>query len=334
MAAKRGEKWQARFRTPEKYHRPTFDTKEEAELWEKKARAAYATGRPIPDPKVFASDGGFTLKAFIDKFAEGIWHGKAYSEKTKQYCGHLVDFFGEDKLLADITAMNVHEWIDHLRVDHENSDSTINKKNSVFRTLLKKAKELEVIEGFPVIPHFKPGKGRTRFLSEVEEKTLLERLKWASSPEMYHRVIFMLDTGARDSDVRRLQWDHIDFKARKVTFWKTKNTKPRTLPLTSRALEALLCQQQTGAEKPFPISYSAFRENWQRILTILQWDDPSLVPYVLRHTCASKLVQRGVDLRRVKDWMGHKTIQTTMIYAHLATKDLDVCVDALEENAA
>ena len=40
--------------------------------------------------------------------------------------------------------------------------------------------------------------------------------------------------------------------------------------------------------------------------------------YCLRHTFASRLVMAGVDIRTVAELMGHKTIQMTMRYAHLA----------------
>ncbi len=40
------------------------------------------------------------------------------------------------------------------------------------------------------------------------------------------------------------------------------------------------------------------------------------------HTCASRLVQRGVPLKVVQEWMGHKAINMTMRYAHLAPANL------------
>lgn len=58
--------------------------------------------------------------------------------------------------------------------------------------------------------------------------------------------------------------------------------------------------------------------------------DEDVVPHVLRHTCASRLVQGGIDIRRVQTWLGHQTLTMTMRYAHLATNDLDVCVPILE----
>lgn len=46
-------------------------------------------------------------------------------------------------------------------------------------------------------------------------------------------------------------------------------------------------------------------------------EDRQFVPYALRHTCCSRLVQRGANLRVVQEWMGHKTITVTLRSAHL-----------------
>ena len=61
--------------------------------------------------------------------------------------------------------------------------------------------------------------------------------------------------------------------------------------------------------------------------------EPDVVPHILRHTCASRLVQGGIDIRRVQTWLGHQTLQITMRYAHLASGDLDICVPILERAA-
>ena len=50
----------------------------------------------------------------------------------------------------------------------------------------------------------------------------------------------------------------------------------------------------------------------------------------LRHTFASHLVMKGVDLRTVANLMGHRDIKMTMRYAHLAPEHLQAAVDILE----
>lgn len=49
----------------------------------------------------------------------------------------------------------------------------------------------------------------------------------------------------------------------------------------------------------------------------------------LRHTFASQLVQNGVDLYTVSKLLGHRTIQMTEIYAHLAPQTLQDAIKKL-----
>ena len=85
------------------------------------------------------------------------------------------------------------------------------------------------------------------------------------------------------------------------------------------------------------------REQWGGLITPLQFAEfvtrnaakaagiESLTKvHTLRHTFASHLVMKGVDLPTVKKLMGHSDIQTTMVYAHLAPDHLAEAVDRLE----
>jgi len=53
----------------------------------------------------------------------------------------------------------------------------------------------------------------------------------------------------------------------------------------------------------------------------------------LRHTFASHLVMKGIDLRTVAKLMGHKDIKMTMRYAHLAPDHLQAAVDVLTQRS-
>jgi len=70
---------------------------------------------------------------------------------------------------------------------------------------------------------------------------------------------------------------------------------------------------------------------WDRLRTHLNYShDKQFVVHSLRHTCASRLIQRGVPLAVVQKWMGHRAIQTTLRYAHLAPDNFKVALEALE----
>lgn len=84
--------------------------------------------------------------------------------------------------------------------------------------------------------------------------------------------------------------------------------------------------------KLFPFDNDWMRYVWDRARSHLGFiNDEHFVPYIRRHTCASRLVQRGVPINVVKEWLGHKSIQMTMRYAHLAPNNLKAAADALDD---
>ena len=102
----------------------------------------------------------------------------------------------------------------------------------------------------------------------------------------------------------------------------SKNGEARHVPLNAPALGALGILKKQAKPKA-PVFLNARGE---RLTSPRYWFDPAVETagiedftwHCLRHTFASRLVMAGVDLRTIQELMGHKSIQMTCRYAHLA----------------
>jgi integrase len=137
-----------------------------------------------------------------------------------------------------------------------------------------------------------------------------------------------LDTGARVGEALKVQWK--DIQNNMVTFWDTKNNTSRSIPLTSRLSTLLQNKEPSG---PFlNINYNELHYVWGKAKEALGLaNDEEFVPHCLRHTCASRLVQSGVPILTAKEFLGHKSVNITMRYAHLAPQNLKEAIKALEK---
>jgi integrase len=237
--------------------------------------------------------------------------------------------FGSD--FVSFTDDMVDRLIASLR-NRGNSNATINRKMAALSKLLRKAYKMGDIHSLPEFRRQKENAGRIRFLEPEEEARLFEAIRIRN--ELYSRFcIFLVDTGARLGEGIGLRW--ADVRTARATFWITKSGRSRSVPLTARAMAAVKASGRHGSGPFNEIDQAKFRADWNKAKEeVGLGNDPDVVPHVLRHTCASRLVQGGVDLRRVQTWLGHQTLQMTMRYAHLASHDLDVCVPILERAIA
>ena len=211
-----------------------------------------------------------------------------------------------------------------------NSNATINRKMAALSKLLRKAYKMGDIHSLPEFRRQKERAGRIRFLEYDEEDRLFGAIK-ARCEDSYRLSIFLVDSGCRLGEALGLIWN--DIQEHRVSFWITKSGRSRTIPLTERAENAIRIDAK-GLKGPFSMLTAVrFRTIWNEVKAeVGLGEDTQVVPHILRHTCASRLVQGGIDIRRVQMWLGHQTLQMTMRYAHLATNDLDSCVNVLDRD--
>jgi integrase len=246
-----------------------------------------------------------------------------------------VSFFGATQALSSITTDSLDEWVSALKAKG-NKPATINRKLAAVSAMFTTAKQRGGVAAVPHIPHQKTYKGRTRFLTQTEEVSLMSALSTPIAAASRAFTSLLIDTGLRCGELFALTAENVDLQRRELTVWESKGNVARTIPLTKRAhglLNALLSADlQPGRRVFHGFTKFTYRYHWQEARARLgKLDDVQWVPHMLRHTCASRLVQGGAPLVVVKEWMGHGNIATTMLYAHLAPTSLTSVVGLLEK---
>lgn len=207
--------------------------------------------------------------------------------------------------------------------------STINRYQATLKTIL-----LQLKQPADIFTPFKESKGRIRVVSREEETTLLQLLRDTEKPvylETADLVGCLLDTGFRLSELLDLLYQDIDYQNNQIRCWINKGDRPRSIPMTTRVKSILLARQEQNPLKPFTITKYQADKCWAWVRKQLGLEaDTDFVIHSCRHTCASRLVNAGVDLYVVKEWLGHSTIKITERYAHLDPGKLVHAVEALE----
>ena len=188
------------------------------------------------------------------------------------------------------------------------------------------------IDRIPIIERQREPVGRLRWLSEEEEHQLLTLFGELERPAMKEYVTILIDTGARCGELFKLRWKDIDFDRRLIRLNNTKNGGSRSVPMTNRVVQCFKNVRTHQQDRMWMFNQNVFSKVWNKVRELMGMSlDPEFVPHMLRHTCASRLVQRGVELSVVKEWLGHSSITTTMRYAHLSSKNLTDACAVLEQ---
>ena len=256
---------------------------------------------------------------------------------TKSATNFLIGMKHNIKALGDlpvnkITRPMVNKMMDKLQQEFKNSNAVVNQKMGYLRVVLQEMEEDGYIEMIK-FPKPRPTKNtKVHYLTKDMEIELLNYLTANEYREARNIVECLIDLGCRVNELLGLEKRFVDFDNNQINFNDRKNDQAVAVPMTNRVRETMQSYYNDSKDFDtiFSYDYSELNAIWQKARKDLGYADKKFYTiHLCRHTCASRLVQRGVPILLVKDWLGHEDIENTMIYAHLAPKALHSVVEVL-----
>jgi len=247
---------------------------------------------------------------------------------------NLKTFFG-NPTLDHVTPKRIVAYKNQRYVDGV-KPATINRELATLKKAFNLARrEWEWCTDNPVcrVSMERENNTRDRWLTVDEETRLLH----AAAPWLRDLMLFAIHTGMRMGEILGLTWVGVDLFRRIVTVFKSKNGERRSIPLNQTALELLKHKygsRLVDTELVFP-SEAQTRLNASNIsrslnLALEKAKMTDFHFHDLRHTCATRMVQGGVDLYKVQRLLGHKSPIMTQRYAHHYPESLRAGVEVLD----
>lgn len=308
----------------------------DAKRWALSTEAAIREGRFSKN----SASKRHTLGETIERYIEEILPGKpgSYAQKYqlqwwKQELGYST--------LADLTPALIGEYRNKLantpvltkqKGEPSKNESRTRSPSTVVRylaalshVLSTAVMEWQLLDINPTVRVKKPKepRGRERFLSDQERDQLLSYCRESVHPYLYTIVVLAISTGMRKGELMSLRWSQVDFKAQRITLYKTKNGERRSVPLVSHAL--VLLQMLNSNRRPdsdllFPgksgISPIEINKPWYNALEAAKIENFRF--HDLRHSAASYLAMGGASLLEIANVLGHKTLSMVKRYSHIS----------------
>ena len=254
----------------------------------------------------------------------------SYENDLKQ----MIDFLGDD--FVNISQSDIQNFIHHLYKGNYERSSICRKISAIkmfFKFLLN---EKEIIKN-PTDDIDIPKKNKTlpNFLSREDVKLLIKTAE-NNNKFCFQRTAVMLKLmyacGLRVSELVSLPLNCIN-ESKQHLLVKGKGSKERIIPIAKEALDCILEWMELrsflykGKVNPFlfpsetaisgHVTRDTFFKNIKKLAIEVGFDSEKISPHTLRHSFATHLLDKDVDLRSVQSMLGHESISTTEIYTHV-----------------
>jgi len=293
---------------------------------EAQARLQEALQGPTATPKTRHT--AFTLGEALELSRQVRWDGTPGGRTALINARKWIKRFGAKHPLEDIKAVDVNQFRQE-QLKAGSQPSTVNHVTSALRAMATDALThgyLSEKPGYP--PQLRLANTKDRVFSDKEIEAFVAWFETTGRSEYADLFIFLTETGARIGETLALKGEDIDLQRGRCVFWKTKNGKPRTIPLTTRAIDAISGHMPPrGTYRVWSLNYGQCRTQLDNAKLALGIHDVSW--HTARHSVCSRMGAGGIPLAKLMKYSGHTTLQAVSRYLHLNADDLDDCVAVL-----
>ena len=282
------------------------------------------------------------MKQHVTEFLEALKSEKNYSANTvKAYAADLaqclayLDSAGITRL-DEVRKTDLRAYLAGL-VDAGSSKRSVARKIASLRSFFSYVRRRGHLTTNPTLSLVTPRPERRLpvFIAEDAVARILEAPDAATPQGARDRAILELfySTGIRLSELIGLNWEDLDQSSGTVKV-RGKGSKERIVPVGLHAIDAVRLYRDNLVSRgavPAPRSALFRLANGRRMYPMavsrmvkryisLTCEVQKQSPHVFRHSFATHLLNRGADLRAVKELLGHESLSTTQVYTHVTTE--------------
>lgn len=256
--------------------------------------------------------------------------------------------------LQDLTLERAKEFLQYLERDRKNHIHTRNQRLAALHTFFEYISTripemLSVSQQIAAIPMKRVAPTETTFLERDELSALLKNLPSEGRYALRERTLlmFLYNTGARVQEVADLRVEDLELDTSPRVRLHGKGDKWRTCPLwrqTTNLLRTLIAHtaMENGSANAVFVSRNGKPLTRFGIYKIVRrhtdslWQDSKktkrrhISPHIFRHTAAMHLLESGVEVNVIRNWLGHVCLETTNRYAEITTRMKEDALRACE----
>lgn len=259
------------------------------------------------------------------------------SDETAKTRWYVIKKFNNEvgKPFCEVNTFDILQWLANLQ--NRVSLSTAESYRTILMSMFSWMTQNGIIPKNPmenIKPIKHPNAIKTSF-TPVE----VDALKSACKKKVDRAMVeLLLSSGLRCEELCNLKWDDVNFITKDITVIEGKGNKNRITMMddvTRKYLQEYRDSLDYKSDYVFAVKYRGEIKQrttdsvWRRLKALAkQAVVPEVNPHKFRHTFATTLYKRGLDVRMIQKLLGHSNLNTTMIYID---SDIDMLRDAYKK---